>query len=196
MLLLLVQSIISNFKCVAVIDCELWAIKSWKIAKKIHFCPSYLTLGGYSDPSWGVTEGNFFSRQSNTYILIWYEENVCCFSSYETQFLATSWCYCSWPIWLKVPQFFKWSKIQKCSFRVVYPCTKRAQSLLLLIFEWENNNEWLIDKIYSISGTYCMQLTSKINCHRIISLESPNLMILSNWVAGELENSDIWETRA
>ena len=62
MLILLNQSIISNLKCVALIDCEEWAIQTWKIAKNSRSCPLDSLLGGYSDTSCGVTEENFFSR--------------------------------------------------------------------------------------------------------------------------------------
>ena len=46
MLILLIQSVISNLKCVALIDCEQWAIQSWKSAQNSNFCPSDLTMGG------------------------------------------------------------------------------------------------------------------------------------------------------
>ena len=41
----------------------------------------------------GLQRETFFSRLSNTYILIWCKENVFCFSSYGIQFLATFLCH-------------------------------------------------------------------------------------------------------
>ena len=45
----------------------------------------------------GLHRETFFSTQSDTYILIWHEENVFCFLSYVVQLLATFWCYSSRP---------------------------------------------------------------------------------------------------
>ena len=67
------------------------------IMKKCHFYLLDPTLGGLSSHHAGLHGEIFFSRQSDTHILICYEESLICFSSYVVQLLATFWCHSSKP---------------------------------------------------------------------------------------------------
>ena len=88
MLILLVQSTLSNWKGVALIDPK-QQFNFEKVPKIAIFARRTRLWGAIANHLAGLPEGNFFSRHSYTYILIWFEENVFCFSFYGIQFLAT-----------------------------------------------------------------------------------------------------------
>ena len=88
MLILLVQSTLSNWKGVALIDPK-QQFNFEKVPKIANFARRTRLWGAIATHRAGLQRETFLSRQSNTYILIWYKENVFCFSSYGIQFLST-----------------------------------------------------------------------------------------------------------